>query len=66
MHYSDTQNNFKKVLYLQKFHWYVHFFILGDSLSLVCVLFRGKRGAVCGKRLTFMYTSPCQHVEYNV
>ena len=24
----------------------------------VCVLFRGKRGAVCGKRLTFLYTTP--------
>ena len=32
----------------------------------VCVLFRGKRGAVCGKRLTFLYTSPFEHVKYNV
>ena len=32
----------------------------------VCVLFRGKRGAVCGKRLTFLYTSPYEHVEYDV
>ena len=34
--------------------------------NLVCVLFRGKRGAVCGKRLTFLYTSPYEHVEYNI
>ena len=32
----------------------------------VCVLFRGKRGTVCGKRLIFLYTSPYEHVEYNV
>ena len=25
-------------------------------LARVCVLFRGKKAAVCGKRLTFMYT----------
>ena len=24
------------------------------------------RGAVCGKRLTFLYTSPYEHVQYNV
>ena len=36
------------------------------GLAVVCVLFRGKRGAVCGKRLTFLYTSPYEHVEYNV
>ena len=33
---------------------------------LVCVSFRGKRGAVCGKRFTFLYTSPYEHVQYNV
>ena len=32
----------------------------------MCVLFRGKTGAVCGKRLIFLYTSPHEHVEYNV
>ena len=25
-----------------------------------------KGGAVCRKRLTFLYTSPYEHVEYNV
>ena len=36
------------------------------TAASVCVLFRGKRGTVCGKRLTFLYTSPYEHVEYNV
>ena len=35
-------------------------------LSGVCVLLRGKRGAVCGKRLTCLHTSPYEHAEYNV
>ena len=30
------------------------------------VLFRGKSGVVCGKQLTFLYTSPYEHVQYNV
>ena len=40
----------------------------GILLSLFCVLFRGKRGAVpvCGKRLAFQYTSPFEHAQYNV
>ena len=25
-----------------------------------------KLGAVCGKRLTFLYTNPYEHVKYNV
>ena len=33
---------------------------------LFCVLFRGKRGAVCGELFTFQYTSPYEHVQYNV
>ena len=31
-----------------------------------CVLFWGKRGDLCGKPLTFLYTSPYEHVQYNV
>ena len=27
---------------------------------------RGKRDAVCGKQLTFLYTNPYEHVEYKV
>ena len=26
----------------------------------------GKRGTVCGKRFTFLYTRPYEHVQYNV
>ena len=26
----------------------------------------GKRGVVCGKRLTFLYTSRYEHFEYNI
>ena len=34
--------------------------------EFVSGLFRVKRGDVCGKRLTFMYTSTYEHVLYNV
>ena len=36
-------------------------------LSLICLSLcpRGKRGALCGKQFTFVYTSPHEHVEYN-
>ena len=39
---------------------------ISDYFAWVCVLFRGTRGTVCEKRLTFLYTSPYEHVEYNV
>ena len=51
------------------FKWRIHVFRMifrpgrrpvaySAYFARVCVLFRGKRGTVCGKRLTFLYTSP--------
>ena len=37
-------------------------FILPEFVSYL----GGKRGAVCGERFTFLYTSPYEHVQYNV
>ena len=41
---------------------HLHILTCGGAVSRVssveCVLFRGLRGAVCGKRLTYLYTSP--------
>ena len=34
-------------------------FLFIKFILRVCVLFRRNRGAVCEKRLTFLYTSPC-------
>ena len=39
-------------------------FILPESMSYLGEV--KKRGAVCGKRLTFLYTSPYEHDAYNV
>ena len=41
---------------------YPNKFIVPDFVSYL----GGKRGAVCGKRLTFLYTSRYEHVQYNV
>ena len=35
-------------------------------ITFLCVLFRGKRGTVCGTGFTFLYISPYEHVQYNV
>ena len=37
-------------------------FILPEFVSYLGEI----RGAVCEKRLTFLYTSPCEYVQYNV
>ena len=36
-------------------------FILPEFVSYL-----GEIGAVCEKQLTFLYTSPCEYVQYNV
>ena len=41
-------------------------YIISSLFSRVCVLFKGKMCDVCGKRLTFLYTSPYNYIEYNV
>ena len=42
--------------------WYLNGFMSPEFVSYL----EEKRGAVCVKRLTFLYTSPCEHVQYNV
>ena len=37
-----------------------------SGILLSLVLFRRKRGAVCGKRLTFLNSSPYEHVQYKI
>ena len=44
----------------------ISIFLLGPAYGRVCVLFREKKGAVAGKRSTFLYTSPYEHVKYKV
>ena len=38
----------------------------GILFSLFCLSLCPTQGAVCEKRLTFLYTSPYEHVQYNV
>ena len=63
---------FVKVLYFSIINvlWLINLFGLDGDTSFApeanlffCVLFRGKKGAVCGKWLTFLYTSPYEHVN---
>ena len=35
-------------------------------IKFIFLEFWENRGAVCEKRLTFLYTSPCEYVQYNV
>ena len=53
---------------------FVHYF-LGPAVGRYPIRFispefvsylEEKRGAMCVKRLPFLYTSPCEHVQYNV
>ena len=53
---------------------FVHYF-LGPAVGRYPIRFispefvsylEEKRGDVCVKRLPFLYTSPCEHVQYNV
>ena len=63
---SQSSHHPQEVL-LAQFSLYVHKGGLKpDSFHFICVLFRGNRGTVCEKRLTFLYTSPCEYVQYNV